>query len=206
MKIHDISMEIHEAMPVYPNNPRPSIKQVSKYPKDSTTKSEITIGSHTGTHVDARSHVFEDESGADMIPVDSLYGKCRVLDMTGCKEKIGKADLEMHGIKPGEILLLKTKNSLRGFENFYNDYVYIDDSAAEYLAERKIRTIGIDALSVKQLGNRESKTHPILIGSMTVFEGLDLSKVKPGIYIFAGLPLKIRDCDGAPARAILIEQ
>ncbi len=193
-------------MSVYPNNPQPKIKQISKYPKDSTTKSEITIGSHTGTHVDAKSHVFENETGADKIPLESLYGKCRVLDMTGCKEKITQEDVEKENIKAGEIILLKTKNSLRGLEKFYSNYVYIDDPAAEYLAKKKIKTIGIDALSVKQLGNKKSKTHPILIGSMTVFEGLDLSKVNPGKYIFAGLPLKIKDCDGSPARVILIEQ
>ncbi len=206
MKIHDISMIIYEGMPVYPNNSQPQIKQVSKYPKDSTTKSDITIGSHIGTHVDAKSHVFESETGADKIPLESLYGECRVLDMTKCKDKITKEDIEKENVKAGEIILLKTKNSERGLEKFYSDYVYIDDSAAEYLKQRKIRTIGIDALSVKQLGNRESKTHPILIGSMTVFEGLDLSAIKPGKYIFAGLPLKIKDCDGSPARAILIEQ
>ncbi len=205
MKIHDITIMINEGMPVYPNNPQPKIKQVSKYPKDSTTKSEITIGSHTGTHVDAKSHVFENETGADSIPLDTLYGDCRVLDMTKCKDKITKEDVEKENVKAGEIILLKTKNSIRGFDKFYSDYVYIDDSAAEYLAKKKIKTIGIDALSVKQLGNRESKTHPILIGSMTVFEGLNLSAVKPGKYIFAGLPLKIKDCDGSPARAILIE-
>jgi len=205
MRIYDITMMIEERMPVYPNNPQPKIKQTSKYPKDSTTKSEITIGSHTGTHVDAKSHVFDNETGADKIPLESLYGECRVLDMTGYKEMITKDDLKKQAINANEILLLKTRNSLRGFEKFYSDYVYIDDSAAEYLAKKKIKTIGIDALSVKQLGNKESKTHPILIGNMTVFEGLDLSKVKPGKYIFAGLPLKIKNCDGAPARVILIE-
>lgn len=205
MKIHDISMTIHEGMAIYPNNPPPKIRQISKYPKDPTTKSEITIGSHTGTHIDAKSHVFENETGADKIPLDSLYGECRVLDMTKCKGKITKEDVEKENVKEGEIILLKTRNSLTGFEKFYNDYIYIDDSAAEYLAKKKIKTIGIDALSVKQLGNKETKTHPILIGNMTVFEGLDLSNVNPGRYTFAGLPLKIKNCDGAPARAILIE-
>ena len=206
MKIHDISLTISEKMIVYPNNLPVRIRQVSIYPKDSTTKSEITFGSHTGTHVDARSHVFENEVGADKVPLDSLYGKCKVLDLTKCKVKISDRDLKKQDIQKGDIILLKTYNSVRGYEKFYDDYVYIDDSAANYLVKKKVKTVGIDHLSVKQLGNRESKTHPILIGNMTVFEGLDLSKVKPGTYTFVGLPLKIKDCDGAPARAILIEE
>ncbi|MBI3051593.1 cyclase family protein [Candidatus Woesearchaeota archaeon] len=205
MKIQDISMTIHPGMIVYPNNPQVRIRQVSKVPKDATTKSEITFGSHTGTHIDARSHVFENDKGADATPLDTLYGKCKVLGLTACKGKITAADLKKQKIGSGDIILLKTSNSLRGYEKFYDDYVYIDDSGAQYLADRKVKTVGIDHLSVKQLGNRQSQTHQILIGHMTVFEGLDLSKVKPGGYIFVGLPLKIKDCDGAPARAILIE-
>ncbi len=206
MKIIDISLTIHEGMIVYPKNPNVRIKQVSRFPKDATTKSELVLGSHTGTHLDAKSHVFENADGADKVPLESLYGDCKVLDLTSCSSKITAGDLKKHDIKKGDIILLKTKNSLRGYSRFYDDYVYIDDSAAQYLAGRKIKTVGIDHLSVKQLGNRESRTHPILIGAMTVFEGLDLSKVKPGKYIFAGLPLKIKDCDGAPARAILIKK
>ncbi len=206
MKIYDISMEISKDMIVYPNNPPVKIRVVSKVPKDATTKSEIIFGSHTGTHLDARCHVFAGDTGADKAPLDSLYGECKVIDLTKAKNKITADDLKSFKIEKGDIILLKTYNSIRGYEQFYNDYIYIDDSAAKYLAEKKVKTVGIDHLSVKQLGNRESQTHQILIGNMTVFEGLDLSKVKPGKYIFAGLPLKIKDCDGAPARAILIEE
>lgn len=205
MRIHDISMEIHPGMIVYPNNPQVTIKQISRLPKDPTAKSEIVLGSHTGTHIDAKSHVFINGEGAEKTPLETLYGKCKVLDLTSCEHKITAEDLKAHDIREGDIILLKTKNSERGYEKFREDYIYIEDSAAKSLAEKKIRTIGIDHLSVKQLGNRDSMTHPILIGSMTVFEGLDLSRVKPGEYTFAGLPLRIKDCDGAPARAILIE-
>ena len=206
MKIHDISMEISEDMIVYPNNPPVRIKRVSQVPKDATTKSELVLGSHTGTHLDARCHVFAGDTGADKAPLDSLYGECKVLDLTKAKNKITADELKNQDIRKGDIILLKTYNSIRGYNQFYNDYVYIDDSAAKYLAEKKVKTVGIDHLSVKQLGNRESQTHQMLIGNMTVFEGLDLSKVKPGKYVFVGLPLKIKDCDGAPARAILIEK
>lgn len=205
MKIHDISMTISEGMIVYPGNPMVKIRIVSRVPKDATQKSEITFGSHTGTHIDARCHVFENDVGADKVPLESLYGGCKVLDLTKCRDKITAEDLQKHDIKKGDIILLKTSNSLRGYRQFYKDYVYIDDSAAQYLAGKKVKTVGIDYLSVKQLGNRQSRTHQILIGNMAVFEGLDLGRVKPGKYVFAGLPLKIKDCDGAPARAVLIE-
>ena len=197
-------MLIHEGMIVYPNNPGVKIKIISKVPKDATTKSEITFGSHTGTHLDARCHVFSGDKGSDKVPLESLYGKCKVLDLTGCRKRVTAEDLGKFDIKKGDIILLKTYNSLRGYSKFYPDYVYIDDSAAKYLAGKKVKTVGIDHLSVKQLGNRESQTHQILIGNMTVFEGLDLSRVSPGEYVFVGLPLKIKNCDGAPARVIFI--
>ena len=48
------------------------------------------------------------------------------------------------------------------------------------------------------------EVHELLINNLTLFEGLNLSEVSAGEYLFVGLPLRIV-CDGAPARAILIE-
>ena len=201
-KIIDISLSLSERTIVYPSNPEIKIQTIKG---KTSTHSEITIGSHTGTHLDAPKHVFENDAGVDKVDLNKIVGECRVLDMTRVKEVIGVDDLKKEKIKKGERILVKTKNSKRGFEKFYDDYIYLGGEAAEFLAKKKIALFGMDYLSVKKRGGPDNRPHTELLRSgVVIFEGLDLSKVKPGKYFFVGLPLKFAGLDGAPARAVLI--
>ena len=201
-KIIDISLLLSDKTIVYPGNPEIKIATI---PGKTSTHYEITIGSHAGTHLDAPKHVFENGAGVDKVDLNKIVGECRVLDMTRVKEVIGVDDLKKEKIKKGERILVKTKNSKRGFEKFYDDYIYLGGEAAEFLAKKKIALFGMDYLSVKKRGGPDNRPHTELLRSgVVIFEGLDLSKVKPGKYFFVGLPLKFAGLDGAPARAVLI--
>jgi arylformamidase len=204
MKIIDISMKIHPDMIVYPGNPSPRIEQYKKAEEAGVNESTLFLGSHTGTHVDSRLHIETGGRSVADLPLESFYGPCIVLDMTGKGREINADHLREQDIPAGIILLLKTENSLKGYDYFREDYAHLTEAGAVYLVERGVKTVGVDYLSVEPFQNGD-KIHDILIGSMTVFEGLYLRNVSPGQYIFAGLPLKI-DTDGAPARAILVEQ
>lgn len=203
-KIIDISLPIDEKTVVYPGNPKVSIKTI--YGKTST-HSEIKFGSHTATHIDVPKHVFKKGFGVDKIDLKKVIGECRVLDMTRVKESIKSEDLKKENIKKRERILVKTKNSLRGFKKFYDDYIYLDGDAAEFLAQKKILLFGIDYFSVKKRGGKDTRPHTELLrNGIVIFEGLDLSKVKAGKYFLIGLPLKFTNLDGAPARAVLLKQ
>lgn len=204
MKFYDITLPIKEGMVVYPGNPEPSIKRYSSIPENRTNESLLTLGSHTGTHVDSRMHVQDGAPGADSLPLDSLYGACRVLDLTSVEAEIHREDLEGFDIKKGEIILLKTKNSLRGYDEFRSDFVHVKLDAAEFLVEVGVKTLGFDYFSIKKRGG-DPEVHEALINSMTLFEGLNLKDVPEGEYTFIGLPLRINS-DGAPARVLLIEE
>ncbi len=204
MKIYDISLPLDSGTLIYPGNPEMSIEAYRSVPEYPTNLSKITFGSHTGTHVDAPRHVDNDALGVDKINLEACIGPCRVLDMTAAAEKITVADLEKENIRQGERILVKTQNSLRGFSEFREDSIYLDGDAAEYLAERGIILFGIDWLSVKKRGGEDVRPHTSLLsGNIVIFEGLDLSGVEQGEYQFIGLPLKLTDLDGAPARAVL---
>jgi arylformamidase len=95
VRFYDVSLKISEDMIVYPGNPRPLIKQYTEIPLDSVNESLITIGSHTGIHVDSKIHIKSDAEGTDMLPLDSLYGPCRVLDITSVQKEIHRQDLEL---------------------------------------------------------------------------------------------------------------
>lgn len=201
--IIDISWPLAQGVAVYPGNPE--LRIVPQAGKTSV-HSKITIGSHTGTHIDAPRHVFRRGKGIDTVSLDALIGPCRVLDCTKAKSAITVADLQPHRILRGERILVKTKNSHLGHKVFYTDYVYLDGDAAEWLAARKIKLFGIDYLSVKQRGSADNRPHTALLGkNIPIIEGLDLHAVKPGKYQLIALPLKFVGLDGAPARAVLIK-
>jgi arylformamidase len=204
MKIIDISMEIRPDMIVYPGNPSPRIEQYKKAEEEGVNESTLVLGSHTGTHVDSKLHIETGGRSVAELPLESLYGPCIVLDMTDKGREISADHLREQDIPEGLILLLKTENSLTNYDYFREDYAHLTEDGAIYLVGRGVKTVGVDYLSVEPFRNG-GKIHDILISSMTVFEGLDLRNVSAGRYTFAGLPLRI-DADGAPARAILIEQ
>ena len=113
MIIYDISMTIEKTMGVYKNieEKRPVIKFERKIPKDSINESSMYMNLHTGTHIDAPYHVDDMGATIDAIDLNKLITKCRVIDLTKIVDGITKEDLMDKNIKPGEFLLLKTKNS-----------------------------------------------------------------------------------------------
>ena len=115
-------------------------------------------------------------------------------------------ELGSHGIGRGERILFKTRNSSREWWNqdFIEDFVYVSQEAGRYLADREVRTVGVDYLSVGGFREDGVETHQALLSAgIWVIEGLNLSRVELGEYELTCLPLKVADGDGAPARAIL---
>ncbi|HDQ06215.1 MAG TPA: cyclase family protein [Candidatus Bathyarchaeota archaeon] len=202
-KFYDVSLEIKEEMIVYPGNPHPQIRLYASIPMNKTNESLICIGSHTGSHVDTKKHLRNDGAGSAALPLDAFYGKCKVFDLTNVEKEIHRGDLQGYSIKPGDIILLKTKNSQRGYQEFREDYVHVKLDAAKYLVDAGVKTLGFDYLSVKKF-EADDDVHQTLIENLTLFEGLNLAEVPEGEYTFVGFPLRL-DSDAAPARVILIE-
>ncbi|HEY7355951.1 MAG TPA: hypothetical protein VH590_05765, partial [Ktedonobacterales bacterium] len=89
-------------------------------------------------------------------------------------------------------------------DNFIEDFVYISQEAARYLAALGVQTVGVDYLSVGGFTQDGPETHRALLeAGIWIIEGLNLSQVSAGAYDLICLPLKIAHSDGAPARAIL---
>jgi len=203
MHFYDVSPLITEKMIVFPGTPSPKIIQVSSIPENVTNESLISIGSHTGSHVDSKLHIQNNADGSASLKLSSFYGKSRVLDLTKVENEIHQADLLKYSIVPNDIILLKTQNSNNNGHEFNKNYIHVKMDAAEYLVNLHIKTLGFDYLSVKKFGE-DDDVHALLINNLTLFEGLNLSFVPEGEYLFVGLPLRI-DCDGSPARVILIK-
>jgi len=215
MKIHDISIAIKNGMPVYSGNPEVKITKFNTIPENSSNISLIEIGSHTGTHLDAPKHVAEKGAGMDNFSLEQFIGNAKVFDFSylqpGGSVKVSdfekilteNSDIE---IQAGDIVLLKTSNSKRGYAEFYADFVYLDGNAAKFLADKKVKLVGIDYLSIKQKGSKDNRPHTELLDkNIPILEGINLNKISQGQYILQCFPIKFEDIDGSPTRAILIE-
>lgn len=207
MRIYDVSVLIHNSMHAYPGDPPVEITPVSRIPEGAGANvSLLSMGSHTGTHVDPPYHFVNDGVTVDELPLDVLVGPCLVCDV-GDAPVIGLGELEMAGIPSGvERILFKTRNShLWAERGFRSDFTWLDPEAAGRLAEWGVRLVGIDYLSIDRFKSGAHATHRRLLEAcIVVLEGLDLRGVPGGMYTLVCLPLKIAGGDGAPARAILI--
>jgi arylformamidase len=201
----DISVPIYVGMVRWPGDPPVEISQpMHLHRGDICTVSRLALGVHTGTHVDAPSHFLKGAKGVDSLSPEAMVGPARVIEILETAA-IGEAELSGRRIERGDRLLLKTSNSARCWntDEFVPDFAHLTLDGAAYLAGVGIRTIGIDYLSIGH-GDDGPAVHRALLGAeILIVEGLNLSGVEPGAYDLVCLPLKIRDGDGAPARALL---
>lgn len=206
MKIFDISLPLNEQTIIYPGTTSLKITP-TRSAVTGAALSEINIGSHTGTHIDAPSHVINDGKSIDEIDLEIFYGPCRVLDLSAVKDGITRQDLADKNIKATERVLLKTSNSKRGFKDFFEDYIYLSTEAAVYLAGLKIKLVGIDSLSIKQRGSKDNRPHSELLSqNIPIIEGLNLSAIEEGEYTLVAFPLFFTGIDGSPTRVVLVRQ
>ncbi len=202
----DISVTLKSGMVHWPGDPAVDIKRINNMDTgDKNNLSNLSMGAHAGTHMDAPLHFIKEGKGLDEITLSATIGKARVIEIEDM-ESIKSEELKKHNISSGERILFKTRNSERCWstDDFIEDFVYIDNDGAEYLSEKGVMTVGVDYLSVGGYKKNGTEVHNILLGSgIWLIEGLDLSKISAGPYQLICLPIKIKKSDGAPARAIV---
>jgi arylformamidase len=202
----DISVPVYSGMAHWPDNPPIKVElSMSIERGDVCNVSDLTMGSHTGTHMDAPFHFVDGGKTIDEMPLDAAIGPARVIEIQD-PEFIKREELESHHIRSGERILFKTSNSIRCWntDDFVEEFVNISPDAARYLAELGVRLVGVDYLSVGSYTLGGTETHRALLqAGIWLIEGLNLSGVQEGRYELICLPLRTRHGDGAPARAVL---
>lgn len=210
MIIHDISLSIDDYLPIWEGDPLVHLERVSKLEEgcqSNITQLEMSI--HTGTHIDAPFHFLRDGNTVDQISLEILVGPAQVIHLPDSCNVIDSAILSKSGIDKGiERVLFRTRNSLlwkSKNKKFQKEFVAVNSNGANFLKGTDIKLVGIDYLSIAAFDDIES-THKILLGAgIVALEGLNLSKVNAGMYKLFCLPLNLVGCEGAPARAILLE-
>ena len=207
--VHDISVELHNNMPLWPGKRHEFLHSFAKSMDsgDEINLSRLEMSMHTGTHIDAPYHKIKDGRKLHEIKVENYFGQAQVFDLSHVDKKIMVKDLKQLTFQETDFYLFKTKNS--SFWNnreFNKDFIYFDKDAAEYIAKLGPKGIGIDYMSVDAFDARIPYAHNAFFSNeILVYEGLNLSHVKSGEYFFIGLPLNLKDSEGSAVRAVLME-
>ena len=211
MKILDISVPISARLPVWPGDPQIVLEHYRTISEgNASNDSRIACSVHSGTHVDAPAHFLENGITVEALPLDRLIGPTIVVELPAA-DIITSEILEAQNLPLGtRRLLFKTKNSALWNDpahRFNPDFVALSSAAAGWIVKRGIDLVGTDYLSIQMFKDTEPLTHRILLeAGVIIVEGLDLRKIQPGNYQLVCLPIKLAGSEGAPARAVLIEE
>lgn len=201
----DITYPVNDRLLIYPGDPvYEHCAYLSISGGDLCNVGRISMGCHTGTHMDAPYHFVNDGMTIDQLDLERFNGTVRVIrfDQSG---DIDAQFLKEQHIVSGERLIFKTKNTQRfaGY-TLLDDYTAISQDGAQYLADLQVACIGIDYLTIEPASSRHGRVHQIILGAgIPVIETLNLKDVAPGIYKLCCLPLKLEGMDGSPVRALL---
>ena len=207
-KIYDITVAISAATPIYRGDPGVEITAFKSIGDgDTANVSQISMGVHTATHVDAPNHFIEGGRRVHDLDPAKLVGPCRVVEI----------DAEVRAIEPQHVgdvsgverVLFKTRNSevwSTPEDGFRSDYTYLVPETARTLADNGVVLVGIDYLSIEKSGSPGHPVHVALLEKeIVILEGVDLRNIAAGDYEIMCLPLKYAggNGDGAPARTFL---
>lgn len=210
MRIYDITVAISAETPIYKGDPGVEIGSFKSIANGSSANvSQISLGVHTATHVDAPNHFIDGAKRVHELDPDKLIGPCRVVEVPADviaiePEHVGDLDRVSR-------VLFKTQNSnfwATPEMGFRTDFSYLTPATARLLVENGIVLVGIDYLSIEKSGSPGHPVHITLLEKeVVILEGVDLREVPPGDYEIFCSPLKYEGAtgDGSPARTFLRE-
>jgi arylformamidase len=204
--VYDISVLLGEENITFPGD-MPYSRETASTIKagDDCNLSSLVLCAHSGTHIDAPAHFIEGGKTIEEYPIETFILPCQVISIEG-GNPIKPEDLKGIDIRKGDAVLFRTHNSLCGLSRsgiFSERYVYLSEDAAGLCVDCGVRLVGIDYISVDKYGDDAPVHRRLLENDVLILEGIDLQRVPPGRYMLIALPLRIKDVEAAPARAIL---
>ncbi|HTY36510.1 MAG TPA: cyclase family protein [Bacteroidota bacterium] len=203
MKVLDLTHPITAEMPVYfPWHPKTELEQTATYKDNRCVVTRLSVGSHTGTHIDAPSHVLEGTPTLDQYDPALWYVDARVLDFTGRapKQSITKEEVRKKFDSRGIGVVIKTGWDNRfGHQDYYTTYPPLSNEAAEYLVELGIPVLAADTPFTLDV-------HYIMLrrGIPLITNLNNTGQLSEGVIKLISAPLLIKGGDGAPARVIAV--
>lgn len=197
MKVYDISQEVYTCQ-VYKGDSSPKKNIVYSMARgDVYNMSEFSMCAHNGTHIDSPYHFYPNGKGVDEIPLFKTVGYAFVCEFNG----------EIDGEQALKILKsAQNANQESAKRILLKGKAVVTESAAKVFADNGVYLVGNESQTVGP-ESAPKKVHLILLEKEVVLlEGVRLNDVKEGVYLLCSAPLNLGGSDGAPCRAVLIEE
>lgn len=206
--IIDLTHTITPEMPMYPGSAAPSIKPTGSLTRDGFRETQLTIASHTGTHMDAPAHMLRDGTALDRYDAAKFAGPAVVVDCRG-QRAITLPLLQSYDLNGADFVLFCTGWDKKwGTPDYYEGFPCLTAEAAAYLAGLPLKGVGEDTISLDPCDSVDFPNHMTLLGADFVntenLKGLD--KLLGRRFTFVTLPLKFENADGCSCRAIALEE
>src|SRR5271165_2865576 len=219
MKITDLTLTIEEGMMTFPTHWHPvvEITILGRHGIEGRETRKLVLGTHIGTHADAPRHFIPNGKGIDEVPLDVLVGPAQVVNFTPARplQEIDVPDLEakLGGKVPARLILRTDWSEHFGQMPFYTQYPFLSEKAARWLVQIGVRLIAMDTPSPDNPAHsrgtaKDSPNHKVLLGAGVVLVEYvaNLKAVTASEVELVVMPLKLKGCDGSPARCVAIER
>lgn len=215
MKIIDLSLTIdNECMTCgTPWHQKVEIRQMGKIDEVGRNTHSILLGSHSGTHMDAPLHFYNGAEGIDKADLQKICGKVTIVDFThmGAGSVVRYEDVKNLSITERMLFRFDWWKKWKKTD-YYRNFPFFSEDAIDCLIGQGIKVMALDTPSPDD-GNAiahkdDSPVHKKLLENrVTIIEYLTNTDclMENRNYCLFALPLKIKDCDGAPSRVIAVE-
>jgi kynurenine formamidase len=181
--------------------------------------SRVILSTHMGTHTDALGHLVVDGPMLDAVPLSRFVGEAQVFDLP--REALAPIDAsDLAGaageLKPGDIALIRT-----GWDAHWQrpDYAlahpFLTLGAAEWLIGQGVKCVGMDTAGLMdpRIDLAPGRRAPgdvvdevlMRAGVSYVAALVNLGSLSQSRVLFVALPLKLGNLDGAPVRAVAVQ-
>lgn len=210
MAIIDLTHQIVEGMPVFPETEPPEICCANTIEEHGFREKRISMFSHTGTHMDAPAHMKADGRTLDQFPVETFFGDACIYvhpEADGNLITIEQLEPLAKQLRGVDFLLIATGwDKYWGMAEYFGDFPTLAESAAKWLTQFNLKGLGLDVISADPMASRDFPVHLTLFSRhMVIIENLkDLIRIGQTVCQFSCLPLNLTEADGAPVRALAI--
>ena len=210
MRVVDLTHTITENMPVYPGTEPPVLAPANTYERDGFKETKLTMFTHTGTHMDPPAHLFPGRTTLDRFPPEHFIGKAVVIDCRALSEgePITMEQVRQAGTaaEQADFLLFHLGWDRRwGTDAYFGDYPCLDEEVTDFILRGSYKGIGFDVIGLDPVEDAALPRHRKLLAAkeIVIMENLcHLEDCGSGLFWFSCFPLKIREGDGSPIRAV----
>ncbi|ADD69116.1 cyclase family protein [Denitrovibrio acetiphilus DSM 12809] len=205
MEMIDLTHMIKEGMPVYPGTLSPEIKVETTIASEGFEERLITIFSHTGTHMDAPSHILDGRRSLSDFDISDFAGHAVMIDVRGMDtvsaSYIRSYEKELRGAHFA--VLFSGWSSKWGEQSYFENYPVLEADAAGVLAASGVKGVAVDMISVDPVDTVTFENHKIFLNrNMIIVENLtNLHLLEGKEFVLNCIPLRIEYGDGSPVRA-----